>query len=136
SANAHGHGVGHYGFAAAAASGSPEQDSGFGIEGLTTSPDGQSLWLAFRAPVSEGGAARTALIVPLDNVSEVLAGSGAAPVFGTPIELDLGGRGIRSIERNAAGDSLVLAGPSGAASADVADDFRLYRWDGRVDAQG
>ena len=135
-ADAHGRGAGHYGLAAAAASGSPERDNGLGIEGLTTSPDGQSLWLAFRAPVTEGGAARTALIVPLDNITDVLGGTGVAPAFGAPIELDLGGRGIRSIERNADGDYLVLAGPSGPASADVADDFRLYRWDGRVDAQG
>lgn len=127
--NAHGQGANFFGFAAGSASGSPESNSGFGIEGLTASPDNGALWIAFRAPVTGGGALNKALIVPITNIAAVLAGT-AAPVFGAAIGLDLGGRGIRSIEKNADGQYLILAGPTGQPSADVPDDFRLYTWNG------
>lgn len=133
--NAHNLGANHFGFAAGSASGTPESNSGFGIEGLTSSADGSALWIAFRAPVTGSPGINTALIVQLTNVDAVLAGT-AAPAFGSAIELDLGGRAIRSIDKNAAGQYLVLAGPSGPNTADVADDFRLYTWDGSVDASG
>lgn len=133
--NAHGLGVDHFGFAAASAAGTPETNTGFGVEGLTSSADGKALWIAFRAPVTGDAAAHTALIVQLTNPADVLAGT-AVPTFGPAIALDLGGRAIRSIDKNAQGQYLVLAGPSGAASADVADDFQLYVWDGSVDANG
>jgi hypothetical protein len=136
STDAHGKGVNHYGIDAAAAGGTPERTTGLGIEGLTVSPDNSSLWIGFRAPVT-GGAAQKALIVQINNIDAVLAGNNAvAPVFGAAIELDLGGRGIRSIEKNAAGQYVIIAGPSGTASADVAHDFRLYTWDGSFDAAG
>jgi len=131
--NAHGLGADHFGITAGAASGSPERNAGLGIEGLTVSPDNSSLWIGFRAPVTGGAALNKALIVQVGNIDAVLAGSNAvAPVFGAAIELDLGGRGIRSIEKNAAGQYVIVAGPAGTASADVADDFRLYTWDGSV----
>jgi hypothetical protein len=50
-------------------------------------------------------------------------GSGLA-VLGEAIELNLGGRGIRSIEANSAG-VLIVAGP-----ADNGQDFRLFTWTG------
>ncbi|MDD2882203.1 MAG: ExeM/NucH family extracellular endonuclease [Rhodoferax sp.] len=133
--NAHGLGANHFGFAAATAAGTPESNSGFGVEGMTSSANGSALWIAFRAPVTGSAALNTALIVQLTNPLSVLDGS-ALPVFGPAIELDLGGRSIRSIDKNASGQYLVLAGPAGAATADVADDFQLYVWDGSMDANG
>ncbi len=129
SSNAHNLGANHFGLTAAAAAGTPESTAGLGIEGLTGSKDNSELWIGFRAPVT-GGAEQQALIVTLTNPDDVLGVDQAAPVFGTPILLDLGGRGIRSIDKNAAGEYLIIAGPSGTASEHVADNFRLYTWSG------
>jgi len=125
---------GSLGLAASAAAGvQPEQPAGFNIEGLAMAPDGSGAYLAFRAPTLPTSNRQQALIVPLLNIAELISlGSGPAGTarFGTPIQLDLGGRGIRSIERNSAGDYLIVAGPSGAASGAAPADFRLYRWSG------
>jgi hypothetical protein len=50
--------------------------------------------------------------------------------FGAPIFLDLGGRGIRSLDRNAAGQFLITAGPTGDATGVPPSDFALYAWTG------
>jgi hypothetical protein len=58
----------------------------------------------------------------MSNPREVLLG--VAPAFGAPILLELGGLGIRSIER--LGDGyLIAAGPSSDERR-----ARLFRWDG------
>jgi predicted extracellular nuclease len=125
---------GSLGLAASAAAGvPPEQPGGFNIEGLAMGPDGTTAYLGFRAPTQPTNNRQQALIVPLLNIAELIrpgGGSAGTARFGTPIQLDLGGRGIRSIDRNAAGDYLIIAGPSGAASGVAPDDFRLYRWSG------
>jgi hypothetical protein len=95
----------------------PEADGGLNIEGLAANADG-GLLIGLRSPLRQG----KALIVPLHNPAQVIGGE--APRFGAATLLNLGGRGIRSIER--IGDAYVLvAGP-------VADrgDFALYRWSG------
>ncbi|MES2185235.1 MAG: DUF3616 domain-containing protein [Pseudomonadota bacterium] len=125
----------YFGITANAASGIPERDAGVSIEGLSFSPDNSAMWLGFRAPATGGTALHKALIVPVLNYDAMLTAS-AAPVLGTAIELDLGGRGIRSIDKNAAGQYIIIAGPTGGSSADVPDDFRLYTWDGSVDGSG
>ncbi len=136
SSNAHGLGAGYFGLAASSADAvSPEQTSGFAIEGMATSPDDGALWLAFRAPQTDTGTRDKALIVPLENVAELLGADGVAPSFGTPIELNLGGRGIRSIEKAADGSGyLIIAGPAGSASSAVSHDFRLFTWDGKAES--
>ncbi len=125
---------GSLGLAASAAAGvPPEQPGGFNIEGLSMGPDGTTAFLGFRAPTQPTSNRQQALIVPLLNIEELIrpgGGSAGTARFGTPILLDLGGRGIRSIDRNAAGDYLIIAGPSGAANGVVPADFRLYRWSG------
>ena len=120
---------------------SPKRDDGFNIEGFALAPGTQSTaWVGFRAPLvrhhRSGGTARSrGLIVPMQLGQSYLranAFAGAPPdlQFGTPIELDLGGRTIRSLERNAAGEYVIIAGSTG--EHDVApDDFRLYTWTGR-----
>ena len=51
-------------------------------------------------------------------------------LFGDPIEVDLGGRGIRSLECNASG-CLIVAGPFDSATGVAPKDFRLYTWSGK-----
>jgi hypothetical protein len=95
-----------------------EADGGFNIEGLAATPAG-TLLIGLRNPLPQ----QRALLIPLKNPGEVIAGQRAR--FGTPIELDLGRRGIRSIER--VGDSyLIAAGPPADSGS-----FALYRWSGR-----
>ena len=127
------------GLAASAAAGVlPEQAAGFNIEGLCIAPDGSSAYLAFRAPTIASGASggnQRALIIPVTNFTSLVAiggGSPGAAQFGNPISLDLGGRGIRSIEANASGEYLIIAGPSGAATGIAPADFRLFSWSGNA----
>lgn len=94
-----------------------EAEGGLNIEGLAATPDGRLL-VGFRNPLREG----RALVVPIENPADVIAGARAR--LGAPIALALGGRGIRSLEL--VGSSyLIVAGPT-------ADEgrFALYRWSG------
>ena len=75
--------------------------------------------VGFRNPIRNG----QALAIPLENPGKVTEGKKAK--FGDAIELDLDGRGIRSIERVGSG-YLIVAGPP----ADDGD-FALYRWSGQ-----
>jgi len=102
----------------------PEVEGGLNIEGLAATPEG-ALLVGLRNPLPQG----RALVVPLRNPREVID-AGARPVFGELIWLDLGGRGIRSLER--VGNAyLIVAGPYGEASASpVRPSFALFRWSG------
>ncbi|MEB3295388.1 MAG: ExeM/NucH family extracellular endonuclease [Synechococcales bacterium] len=131
--NGHGLGAGFLGLAASAANGVlPEQSNGFNIEGLTIAPDGTTAYVAFRAPLENTTLRTKALIVPVLNFNSLVVdgnvGSRAAgsATFGAPIQLDLGGRGIRSIERNNTGQYVIIAGSAGATG-----DFQLYTWSGQ-----
>jgi len=96
-----------------------EAEGGLNIEGLAATPEGRLL-IGFRNPLRSG----RALVVPLDNPAEVVAGRRAR--LGAPTELDLGGRGIRSIELVGSA-YYVVGGP-------IADrgTFALFRWSGRA----
>lgn len=74
----------------AAARLAPKAPGALNIEGLCATPDGRLL-IGFRNPIPGG----RALIVPLDNPDELLAGKAAR--FGQPVLLDLGGLGIRDM---------------------------------------
>jgi hypothetical protein len=112
---------GQYNFAAASLI-APKQPGGFNIEGLADTPDGRLL-IGLRNPVPRG----KALLIPLNNPGQLLE-PGALPNvtanFGDAIELDLAGRGIRSIERVGAA-YWVVAGP-----VDAEGGFSAYRWSG------
>jgi len=73
------------------------------IEGLATTPKG-GLMLGFRTPLSDD----RAVVVKIKS-AEALA-RGEAPELAEPIFIDLGGRGIRSLEQIDAG-YLLVAGP-------------------------
>ena len=105
----------------AAAQLAPGECGGLNIEGLAATPEGKLL-LGFRGPIRKG----KALIVPLGNPREVM--TGGKPSFGDPIELDLGGLGIRSMEHwPAANAYLIIAG-----SFEDGGRFQAYRWSGQA----
>ncbi|WP_328925064.1 hypothetical protein OG429_10695 [Streptomyces sp. NBC_00190] len=118
-----------YGFAAGTAAGQvPKQIDGFNVEGLEFAPGSTTTaYLGFRVPLAPAVPGAKALIVPVTNFDQVLA-SGAEAVFGTGIELDLGGLAIRDIRKNAANQYLILAGSW--AADDNSDPYALYQWDG------
>jgi len=109
----------------AASKRAPKTPNALNIEGLTATPAG-SVLIGFRNPIPQG----KALVVPIENPSEVVMGKARAKL-GPPILLALAGLGIRSFEYSAArGEYLIVAGPAG-----VSGPFRLYRWSGsNVDA--
>ncbi|HSQ41346.1 MAG TPA: DUF3616 domain-containing protein [Fibrobacteraceae bacterium] len=101
----------------------PEAFGGLNIEGLSATPEGHLL-IGFRNPLPQNNA----LVVDLQNPEAVLLQS-KKPRFGQPILLNLGGRGIRSMEYiQKIKAYLIIAGP-------VADKgtFRLFRWSGKTD---
>ena len=134
---AHGKDPNYYGLAASDADGvdpkSPD-GRGFNIEGLCMAPGSSTTaFIGFRAPQIPPGARATALVVVVTNFTKLAisrAGPGTAR-FGAPIELDLGGRGIRSIEGNSSG-YVIIAGPPGVATGIPPSDFRLYTWTGNA----
>lgn len=118
-----------YDFSAKAAKGvEPKRDDGFNVEGLEMAPDGKTLYIAFRAPLV-GKRSDLALIAPLLDFEKWFASGRPldAPRFGKPLELDLGGRGFRSLGKNAQGEFLIVAG-----STESTPDFALYTWDGKA----
>ena len=132
--NGHGLGANYYGLTASAAAGvipETEGGGGFNIEGLSMAPDGTTAYLAFRAPLATPTARQRALIVPVTNWSALLSPSGGtagSALLGAPIELDLGGRGIREIQSNGS-QYVIIAGPAGGTGS-----FQLFTWSGLASA--
>ena len=136
--NGHGLGADYFGLVASAAAGViPEalDGSGFNIEGLVMAPDNSTAYIGFRAPIVPVTSRTKALVVPVTNFTSLFSANpttGTNAIFGTPIQLDLGGRGIREIKKNASGQYLIIAGPF-ATSNDIAPtNFVLYAWSGNA----
>ncbi|MDM0107873.1 DUF3616 domain-containing protein [Variovorax sp. J22R24] len=102
----------------------PKSGEGLNIEGLAATPDGRLL-IGFRNPRPKG----KALVLPLLNPAAVID-SAADPQFGDLIALDLGRRGIRSIEWVDGGYVIVAGAHDDRSLNPKALDFRLYRWAG------
>lgn len=103
----------------------PEKDNGLNIESLAASPDGHLL-IGFRGPLIGD----KALILALENPATLFS-TKPEPKFSTAITLQLGGRGIRSIEyADKLKAYLIVAGPSSGGG-----DFKLYKWSGKASAQ-
>lgn len=102
---------------------------GLNIEGLAATRDGR-LIIAFRNPLIQSANAaepRRALVVTLANPDAAAAGT-EPPHFAEAGTIQLGGRGVRSIEFvPATGDYLIVAG-----AIDGTRNFALYRWTGRL----
>ncbi len=111
----------------------PKSPGGLNIEGLTITPKGDLL-IGFRNPIIQG----KALLLPLKNPRELVEKQGTKANFGKPIELDLGGLGIRSIEYWQREQCYLIV----AGAYDSSDRFALYQWSGldqtpqRVDVMG
>ncbi|WP_013325328.1 DUF3616 domain-containing protein [Gloeothece verrucosa] len=104
----------------------PKEKGGLNIEGLCTTPEKEML-IGFRNPIPEG----RALVLPLKNPKDLIDKKEISASFGQPIELDLGGLGIRSIvywERR--GFYAIIAGAYDSSSI-----FKLYRWSGNPQDQ-
>jgi hypothetical protein len=133
--NGHGKGSNYFGLEASDAEGvqpKAPDGSGFSIEGLAMMPGSTNgAFVAFRAPIIPATNRNYALIVPVLNFTTLAVSNGppGSAVFGAPIELDLYGRGIRSLEGNSNG-YLIVAGPAGANPGNYPQDFRLYTWTG------
>ncbi len=102
---------------AEAARHAPKEAEALNIEGLSATPEGHLL-MGFRNPVPEG----KALLIPLLNPNEVIEGRSGR--FGSAIQLDLGGLGIRDLACYE-GNYLIVAGPYHGGGP-----FHLYRWPG------
>jgi hypothetical protein len=119
------------GLSASTASGVPSNEAGgFNAEGLEFAAGSSSdAYIAFRAPLEPTGARSKALLIPVTNFSSLVAdgnpGSTQA-TFGTPLEWNLAGRGLRELRRNAANEYLAIAG----TPDDSNSTFGLYTWDG------
>lgn len=96
------------------------EEGGINVEGLADAGNGDLL-VGFRSPLV--GPRRLATVVPLHDAAGLIGGK--APVrFGAPVLLDLGGRGVRSLER-VGGRYLIVAGPANGPGS-----FALYAWSG------
>jgi hypothetical protein len=95
----------------------PKTKGALNIEGLADTVDGKLL-IGFRNPLPGD----KALVITIENPQDAIAG--AAAKLGEPIEIKLGGRGIRSFERVGT-TYLIVAGP-----IDGKGSFDLYRWSG------
>jgi cytoskeletal protein CcmA (bactofilin family) len=119
------------GLAASAAEGVPSNVAeGLNDEGLEFAAGSTSTaYLAFRAPLEPTSARNDALLVPVTDFSSLIGdGSAGSATFGSALEWNLGGRGIREIRRNAAGEYLIIAG----TPDDSNSSFGLYTWDGNT----
>jgi hypothetical protein len=103
---------------AAAAQVPPEQVDGLNIEGLAAWKK-EGLLIGFRGPLIAGKAP----VVPFKNPAAVV--DGARATFEEPIYLDLGGRGVRSLDR-VESRYLIVAGPVGDVGT-----FAIYGWTGK-----
>lgn len=96
----------------------PKSPGALNIEGLASTPENHLL-IGFRNPIPGG----KALLVPLLNPNAVIEGARAE--FGAPIELDLGGLGVRSLgyyeDRY-----LIIAGKFGEG-----EGSKLFEWNGK-----
>ncbi len=135
--NGHGKGANYYGLTDSSAPGIDPKSldgSGFNFEGLTMAPGSTNIaYLAFRAPLVPPNSRVHALIIPVTNFTTLaVCNSPVAGVarFGAPIELNLGGRGLRSLEGSGT-NFLIVAGPPGLASGIPPSDFRLFTWNGQ-----
>lgn len=138
--NAHGKGTNYFGLEASDADGVPPKapdGSGLAIEGLAMMPGNMNgAYVAFRAPIVPATNRTFALVVPVLNFATLVAQGGppGSAIFGSPIELDLYNRGIRSIEANTNG-YLLIAGPAGPKIGAYPQDFKLYTWNGSAQGQ-
>src|SRR4029079_10711913 len=110
----------------------PKSVEGFNIEGVTMlAGSANAALIGFRAPIVPAANRNYALILPVLNFATLAASTGppGSAIFGAPVELDLYGRGIRSIEGNSDG-YIIVGRPTVDFPTNYPVDFRLYTWSG------
>lgn len=98
----------------------PKQKGGLNIEGLGATPN-QEIIIGFRNPIPQD----KAILLTLKNPRDLLEKDVNA-IFGDPIELDLNGLGIRSIEYWPSQSCFIII----AGAYDGSGHFALYQWSG------
>ncbi|UAY51128.1 hypothetical protein [Ferruginibacter albus] len=104
----------------------PKSTDGFNAEGMVFAPDSTTLYIGFRAPMVPVSKRAKALIAPIQNF-ETWFNEGHPKEnisIGAPIELDLGGRGIRDMIR--LGNKYIIV----AGNSDEELNEALYSWTG------
>jgi len=131
--NVHGKGADYYGLAGSTGEGvDPKTPGGFNIEGLCMAPGSSTTaYIALRAPIVPATNRTHALLVPVVNFTTVAVSGGppGSAQFGAPVELDMFGRGFRSIEWNGFA-YLIVAGTPFDNTGPYPRDFRLFTWSG------
>jgi hypothetical protein len=120
-----------YNFTASAAAGvDAKLPGGFSAEGMVFGPDSTTLYLGLRTPLVPVSARNKAVIAPISNF-ETWFNNGSpvgSPTFAAPIELDLGGKGIRDMVRLSTGAYIIIAGNVGGSPTTGA----IYKWTGKA----
>lgn len=108
----------------------PKDEGGFNIEGLSVIPKTQGVYIGLRNPLCKTRQPRgEAILIPLLNPVDLITGKTKVASFDKPVLLDLGGRGVRSLEwREESKSYWIVAGPCGL---DSKPGFALYQWSGR-----
>lgn len=107
---------------ATVASLAPKVD-GFNIEGIAQLPGSTTrVAIGLRNPLINN----QAIVITLENPLE--AATGATPVFGQAIRLDLAGYGVRGMAWSATDNVIYIL--AGHINSDPEANFFLYRWDG------
>ena len=113
--------------AAAAQALDAKSGTGFNIEALEITPDGQRLLIGFRSPLQGS----QAIIASIDNPAAVFDSNAAPHISNVLQTLDLAGHGIRGMSYvGALFGYLIVSGP--ASRADHA--FGLWFWSGQANA--
>ncbi len=102
----------------------PKAEGGLNIEGLAATPDKEIL-IGFRNPIPQG----KAILLPLTNPKALVEKKKEHAIFGEPIDLDLNGLGIRSIEYWESQNRFIII----AGAYDGSDQFSLFHWSGLKD---
>ncbi|MGZ4116590.1 MAG: lamin tail domain-containing protein, partial [Bacteroidia bacterium] len=119
-----------YNFTASAADGVDSKTvSGFAAEGMVLGPDNSTLYIGMRAPLVPTTTRTKAVIAPILNFETWFNDGSPAgsPVFGSPIELDLGGRGFRDLVKLSNGTYIIVAGDPGGVMTSA-----IYVWTGNA----
>ncbi len=120
-----------YNFSASAAAGADSKSpSGFAAEGMVFGPDNTTLFIGMRAPLVPTASRTKAVIAPILNF-ETWFNNGSPignPAYGSPVELDLGQRGIRDLIRLSNGTYIIIAGNPAGDSLTPA----IYKWTGKA----
>src|SRR5207302_2964898 len=120
-----------YNFSSSAAAGQDSKSpAGFAAEGMIFGPDNTTLYIGMRAPLVPTANRTKAVIAPVINFENWFNNGSPSgnPTFGSPIELDLGGRGIRDLVKLSNNSYIILAGNPGGSPITSA----LFKWTGNA----